>query len=104
MAYQEKIKEIIDTNEVVLFLKGTADQPRCGFSKCVVDILNDLGVVYFDVNILEDHPNIMLGLREVSGWPTSPQLFIKQNLVGGCDITQELYQNGELQKLLGLSS
>lgn len=104
MAYQKMIKEMIDDNEVVLFMKGNADQPRCGFSKCVVDILNELGAVFYDVNILEDHPNFMHALREVSGWPTSPQLFIGQQLVGGCDITQEMYRSGELQKLLGLAT
>lgn len=102
MNYQETIKDVIEKNEVVVFMKGTAEQPRCGFSKCVVDILNELGVIFYDINILDDHPNIMLALREVSGWPTSPQLFVKQQLVGGCDITQEMYQSGELQKLLGL--
>lgn len=104
MGYKDQIKTIIAENEVVLFMKGTANQPRCGFSKCVVDILNELGVIFYDVNILEDHPGFMQDLRDVSGWPTSPQLFINQELVGGCDLAQELYQTGELQKLLGITA
>jgi len=94
-----QIKESINNNDVVLFIKGTAQMPACGFSSVVVQIFDKLGVAYKDVNIFSQE-----GLREelkaFSNWPTFPQIFVKGELIGGCDITREMYENGELQQLL----
>ncbi len=100
MKYDQMIKDTIENNDVVLFMKGTAQRPLCGFSARAVNLLNSLHTVYLDVNILEDHPAIALELRELYGWPTSPQLFIQGKLIGGGDIMMELYKTGELKKLL----
>ncbi len=100
MKYAQIIKDTITNNEVVLFMKGTTQQPLCGFSARAVNILNQLRVIFLDVNIMEDHPTIALELRDLYGWPTSPQLFVRGKLIGGSDIIAELYQSGELQKLL----
>ena len=102
MKYADKIKEIVENDEVVLFMKGTAKQPLCGFSARAVNILNQLKVIFIDMNILDDHPAITLELRDLYGWPTSPQLFVRGKLIGGSDIMAELYQTGELHKLLGV--
>lgn len=102
MQYSEMIRNAVEKNEVVLFMKGTAEQPMCGFSARAVSILKALRVVFYDVNILEDHPAIAMELKELYGWPTSPQLYIRGKLVGGSDIMAELYQTGELSNLLGL--
>lgn len=95
----QHIQKEIDTNPVVLFMKGTADFPSCGFSAKVVNILSDLGVPFKDINILEDD-NLRQGLKEFSHWPTFPQLYVKGKLVGGCDIVREMYASGELKSLL----
>lgn len=100
MKYARMIKDTVENNEMVLFMKGTAQQPLCGFSARAVNILNQLRVIFLDVNIMEDHPTIALELRELYGWPTSPQLFVRGKLIGGSDIMAEMYQTGELQKLL----
>ena len=100
MNLEEQIKHDINTNEVILYLKGTKSMPMCGFSSTVVNILNAYEIEYKDVNVLED-PNIRIKLSEHSNWPTIPQLFVKG---GGCDITVELFQNGELKKILGLEN
>ena len=100
MKYAQMIKDTIKNNEVVLFMKGTAQHPLGGFSARAVNILNQLRVIFLDVNIIEDHPTIALELCDLYGWPTSPQLFIRGKLIGGSDIMAELYQSGELQKLL----
>ena len=84
---------------VVLYMKGTKEMPMCGFSNTVVQLMNSYGIPYVDVNILTD-PEIRVKLSEISNWPTIPQLFIDGELVGGCDITLELHQSGELKKLL----
>ncbi len=104
MQHADMIKDAVENNEVVLFMKGTAHQPLCGFSARAVSILKSLRVVFLDVNILEDHPAIAMELKELYGWPTSPQLYIRGKLIGGGDIMAELYHSGELLNLLGLSS
>ena len=95
----KQIDEIIKANEIVLFLKGTADVPMCGFSSTVVQILNHLKLAFKDVNVMVD-PTIRQGIKDYTNWPTIPQLYIKGEFVGGCDIVREMYQNGELQDLL----
>jgi len=99
MSVHEKIQELIDKNNVVLFMKGTADFPQCGFSGKVAHILKLCDVDYKDVNILEN-PDIRQGIKDFSDWPTIPQLYIKGQFIGGCDIVTQLYENGELQKAL----
>jgi monothiol glutaredoxin len=96
---QETIARTIADNDVVLFMKGTADQPQCGFSNQVVRILDHLGVGYSDVNVLAD-PDIREGVKEFSNWPTIPQLYVKGEFIGGCDIVREMFQTGELKTLL----
>jgi len=94
--------QVIDTevksNDVVLFMKGTPQFPMCGFSGQVVQILNYLGVPYKGVNVLEDE-TIRQGIKTYSNWPTIPQLYVKGEFVGGCDIVREMFQDGELQSL-----
>jgi monothiol glutaredoxin len=96
---QDTIARTIADNNVVLFMKGTADQPQCGFSNQVVRILDHLGVDYSDVNVLAD-PDIRDGVKVFSNWPTIPQLYVKGEFVGGCDIVREMFQTGELKTLL----
>ncbi|MFQ6608909.1 MAG: Grx4 family monothiol glutaredoxin [Fidelibacterota bacterium] len=98
MNLKEKIQCDILENPVILYMKGTPDMPMCGFSYAVVETLNQYDVEYKAVNILED-PEIRIKLSEISNWPTIPQLFVNGQLVGGCDITLELHQNGELEKI-----
>ena len=93
------IQSHIDTNEVCLFMKGTPDAPQCGFSMAVINMLKLLGVNFQSVNVLEDQ-NIREGIKTFSDWPTIPQLYIKKEFVGGCDIVKEMYENGELKKVL----
>ena len=93
------IQEHIDNNEVCLFMKGTPDAPQCGFSMAVTNMLKLLEVNFHSVNVLEDQ-NIREGIKAYSDWPTIPQLYIKKEFVGGCDIVKEMYENGELKKLL----
>ena len=93
------IQSHIDTNEVCLFMKGTPDAPQCGFSMAVINMLKLLGVNFQSVNVLEDQ-NIREGIKVFSDWPTIPQLYIKKEFVGGCDIIKEMYENGELKKIL----
>ena len=95
----EKIKSDISDNSIILFMKGTKDMPMCGFSNQVVQILNHYGVDFKDVNILED-PQIRVRLSEYSNWPTIPQLFVKGELIGGCDIVMEMDSKGELKDIL----
>jgi monothiol glutaredoxin len=94
-----QIKKIIEENRIVLFMKGTPEIPMCGFSAAVVNILNILGVEFLGINIL-DNDEMRQGIKEYSDWPTIPQLYINQEFVGGCDIVQDMYKNGELQDLL----
>ncbi len=95
---QDTIRSTIADNDVVLFMKGTADQPQCGFSSMVVRILDHLGVDYHDVNVLADE-DIRQGVKEFANWPTIPQLYVKGEFVGGCDIVREMFQSGELKTL-----
>ena len=92
------IKNEIDNNEVCLFMKGTPDAPQCGFSMAVSNILKILDVKFKGVNVLENE-KIRQGIKEFSDWPTIPQLYIKKEFVGGCDIVKEMYENGELKKV-----
>jgi monothiol glutaredoxin len=93
------IQNHIDNNEVCLFMKGTPDAPQCGFSMAVSNMLKILEVNFQGVNVLEDQ-NIREGIKVYSDWPTIPQLYIKKEFVGGCDIVKEMYESGELAKLL----
>ena len=95
----EKIKNIITKNDVVLFMKGTPEMPQCGFSMTVSNILKELKVKFSGVNVLAD-PEIRQGIKDFSNWPTVPQLYIKGEFIGGCDIAKEMYEKGELQKIL----
>ena len=95
----EKIKDIINKNNVVLFMKGTPEMPQCGFSMTVSNILKELKVKFSGINVLAD-PEIRQGIKDFSNWPTVPQLYIKGEFIGGCDITKEMYEKGELQKIL----
>ena len=94
-----EIKTLIENNEVCLFMKGTPDSPQCGFSMTVSNILKHLNINFKGINVLEDE-NIRNGIKEYSDWPTIPQLYIKGNFVGGCDIIKELFENGELKEIL----
>jgi monothiol glutaredoxin len=95
----KKIEETIKNNDVVLYMKGSKDLPQCGFSATVSHILNTLGVDFFDVDVLRD-PQIRQGIKEFADWPTIPQLYVKGEFIGGCDIVKEMFQSGELQALL----
>lgn len=96
----EKIEQDIQNHDVVLFMKGSRKIPQCGFSATVVQILERLGIgEYKDVNVLADQ-EMREGIKQYSNWPTIPQLYIKGEFIGGCDITREMYQSGELQQLL----
>jgi monothiol glutaredoxin len=95
----ERIKDEISGNDVVLYMKGTPVFPMCGFSAAVVQVLTHLGVKFKGVNVLED-PSIRQGIKDFSNWPTIPQLYVKGEFVGGCDIVREMYQSGELQEML----
>ena len=95
-----RIEEQLKSHDILLYMKGTPDFPQCGFSGQAVAALNAIGKPYAYVNIFED-PEIREGLKEYSNWPTFPQLYVKGELVGGCDIMIEMYQSGELKELLG---
>ena len=92
------IQNHIDNNEVCLFMKGTPDAPQCGFSMAVTNILKILEVNFKGVNVLEDQ-KLREGIKIFSDWPTIPQLYIKKEFVGGCDIIKEMYENGEIKKI-----
>ena len=93
------IQNHIDSNDVCLFMKGTPDAPQCGFSMAVTNMLKLLEVNFQGVNVLEDQ-NVREGIKTFSDWPTIPQLYVKKEFVGGCDIVKEMYETGELAKLL----
>lgn len=100
MSVQDVIKDQVTNNRVVLYMKGTPDFPQCGFSANAIGILRACGVEQpFTVNVLED-PEIRQGIKEYANWPTIPQLYVNGEFVGGCDIMIEMYQSGELQKML----
>ena len=92
------IQNHIDNNDVCLFMKGTPDAPQCGFSMAVANLLKILEVNYIGVNVLEDQ-SLREGIKTFSDWPTIPQLYIKKEFIGGCDIVKEMYENGELKKI-----
>ena len=99
MDIKTEIKKLIDSNDVCLFMKGVPDAPQCGFSMTVSNILKRLNVNFKGVNVLDDQ-NLRQGIKEFSDWPTIPQLYVKGEFVGGCDIVKELFENGELKQLL----
>ena len=99
MNTKEKIKDLIDSNNVCLFMKGTPDSPQCGFSMAVSNVLKHLKVDFKGINVLEDE-NLRQGIKEFSDWPTIPQLYIKGEFIGGCDIVKEMFEKGELNTLL----
>ena len=96
---KDKIQNIIDENDVLLFMKGTPVMPQCRFSAEVVGVLSHMGIKYNSVNVLED-PEIREGIKEFSDWPTIPQLYVKKEFVGGCDIIREMHESGELTQYL----
>ena len=98
MEIKEKIEKIIKENEVCLFMKGTPDSPQCGFSMAVSNVLKHLKVSFKGINVLEDE-NLRQGIKEYSDWPTIPQLYVKNEFIGGCDIVKEMFEKGELKKL-----
>ena len=99
MDVKQKIQNLIDTNEVCLFMKGTADSPQCGFSMAVTNVLKHLKVKFKDINVLEDE-NLRQGIKDFSDWPTIPQLYVKNEFIGGCDIILDMHKNGELSEVL----
>ena len=94
----KNLDEIIKNNEVVLFMKGTPEMPQCGFSMAVSNVLKHLGVNFIGINVLDDE-EIRNGIKEYSNWPTIPQLYVKEEFIGGCDIVREMFEKKELQKL-----
>lgn len=99
MSAQERIKETTEKNDVVLYMKGTPVFPQCGFSSTVVQVFDYLGVTYESVNVLED-PEIRQGVKDYNNWPTVPQVFVKGEFIGGCDIVKEMFESGELRQML----
>lgn len=96
---QDRIKKTVSSNDIVLYMKGTPTFPQCGFSSTVVQIFDYLGAQYASVNVLED-PEIRQGVKDYNNWPTVPQIFVKGEFVGGCDIMKEMFETGELKSLL----
>ena len=99
---KDLITNEISNNEVCLFMKGTPDVPQCGFSLAVSNVLKHLKVNFKGINVLEDH-DIREGIKEYSDWPTIPQLYVKKKFVGGSDIIKEMFEKGELQKILNIN-
>lgn len=98
-ATRDQIERILAANRVVLFMKGSKTFPQCGFSARVVDILKRTGTAFVDVNVLAD-PDLREGIKEFGSWPTVPQLYVDGKLIGGCDIVTDLFESGELEKVL----
>ena len=98
MGIKEKIESLIKDNEVCLFMKGTPDAPQCGFSMAVTNVLKHLNVNFKGINVLDDE-NLRQDIKEFSEWPTIPQLYLKGEFIGGCDIVKELFESGELKKI-----
>ena len=96
---KKKITDLIEVNQICLFMKGTPEVPQCGFSMAVSNVLKHLAVKFTGVNVLEN-PEIREGIKEYSDWPTIPQLYIKGEFIGGCDIIKEMFEKGDLQKIL----
>ena len=99
MEINKKIQDLINENDVCLFMKGTPDAPQCGFSMAVSNVLKHLNVKFKGVNVLDDE-NLRQGIKLFSDWPTIPQLYIKKEFIGGCDIVKEMFEKGELKKIL----
>ena len=99
MEINKKIESLINDNEVCLFMKGTPDAPQCGFSMAVTNVLKHLNVNFKGINVLEDE-DLRQGIKEFSDWPTIPQLYVKKEFIGGCDIVKEMFEKGELKELL----
>ena len=99
MEINKEIENLINENDICLFMKGTPDAPECGFSMAVTNVLKHLNVKFKGVNVLENEI-LRKGIKEFSDWPTIPQLYIKKEFIGGCDIVKEMFENGELKKLL----
>lgn len=97
--WHEVINNAIKNNDIVLFMKGTADEPQCGFSYHVVSILRHFNLNFLDINVLSDN-DLREEIKKYSDWPTIPQLYIKGEFIGGCDITKDMFQSGELEQLL----
>ena len=95
----DMIKNEIDSNDVCLFMKGTPDAPQCGFSMAVTNMLKILDVKFKGINVLEDQ-NLRQGIKDFSDWPTIPQLYVKGEFIGGCDIVKDMFEKGELKKVL----
>lgn len=95
---EAEIQAIVDENDVVLFMKGTKDMPACGFSSVVVQILTDFDIDFKDVNVMADQ-EIREGIKVFSDWPTIPQLYVKGEFIGGCDIVKDMYESGELEEI-----
>ena len=96
---KKKINDLIEKNKICLFMKGTPEVPQCGFSLAISNILKHLEVEFTGVNVLEDD-DLRQGIKQYSDWPTIPQLYVKKKFLGGCDIVKEMFENGELQKVL----
>ena len=99
MDIKSEIKKMIDTNDICLFMKGTPDAPECGFSMAVSNVLKHLNVKFKGINVLE-RQELRQGIKDYSDWPTIPQLYIKGEFIGGCDIVKEMFEKGELKKIL----
>ena len=99
MTAEEQIKKLVQDHPVMLFMKGTPDNPQCGFSARTTEILKFLKTPFHSFNVLDDE-KIRAGIKTYSSWPTIPQLYIKGEFIGGCDIVQEQFENGELEKML----
>jgi len=99
MSINEQIKNLINENDICLFMKGTPDVPQCGFSLAVANVLKHLNVKFESINVLENN-EMRQGIKQYSDWPTIPQLYIKGEFIGGCDIVKEMFEKGDLQKKL----
>ena len=99
MEINKKIEEYLNNNEVCLFMKGTPDSPQCGFSMAVSNVLKHLKINFKGINVLDDE-NLRQGIKQFSDWPTIPQLYVKKEFIGGCDIVKEMFEKGELKSLL----
>ena len=95
----DRLQQEVDDNDIVLFMKGSPVFPQCGFSAAVVQVLSEMQVKFKGIDVLED-PSVRQGIKEFSNWPTIPQLYVKGEFVGGCDIVREMYETGELKQLL----
>ena len=98
MSIKENIQNLIDQNDICLFMKGTPDNPQCGFSMAVSNVLKHLKINFKGINVLEDE-KLRQGIKDFSDWPTIPQLYVKNEFIGGCDIVKEMYESGEIKKV-----